>query len=258
MSELHVMVLTCGDLGYEVAGQLVGVPGVARVTLVTAPYRQPRRTFTGKLKHVWRTQGAAGFWRIAAARFGRPDMAHDESPPLPAGVQHLDVPEFHDAAALEQLRALAPDLGVVAGTYILKESLFGIPRLGSINLHSGKAPEYRGAAPAFWELHNGEPEVGITIHRVTAALDAGHILRQECFPLDTAPSEDPVEYLDRFRREVLRPNGVRLMRAAVADIAAGAVKETPQDMSKARTYRSPDRAAMKELRRRVAGRRKRR
>jgi methionyl-tRNA formyltransferase len=150
---------------------------------------------------------------------------------------------------------LKADLGVVAGTYILRESVFALPRLGSINLHSGKAPEYRGAAPAFWELYNGEREVGITIHRVTAALDAGHILRQETFPLDPAPVEDPMAYLERYRREVLRPQGVRLVAETVAALADGTVVERPQDPARARTYRTPDLAAARELRRRVARRR---
>jgi peptidoglycan/xylan/chitin deacetylase (PgdA/CDA1 family) len=61
----------------------------------------------------------------------------------------------------------------------LRDGVFDIPRYGSINLHSGKTPEYRGAAPAFGERHNGESAVGITIHRVAAALDAGDVLRQE-------------------------------------------------------------------------------
>jgi methionyl-tRNA formyltransferase len=144
---------------------------------------------------------------------------------------------------------------VVAGTYILGETVFTIPRLGSVNLHSGKAPEYRGAAPGFWELYNGEREVGITIHRVATALDAGNILLQEAFPLDPMPPGDPLAYLERYRREVLQPNGVRLLVRAVADIASGRVHEQPQDPARARTYRTPDYRAIRELRRRVEARR---
>ena len=134
--------------------------------------------------------------------------------------------------------------------------MFSIPRLGAINLHSGKAPTYRGAAPAFWELFNGEHEVGITIHRVTAELDAGTILIQETFPLDPAPAGDPLAYLERYRAEVLEPHGIRLVAEAVGRIAAGTAVDTPQDTTQARTWRSPNHAAVRELRRRVRERRK--
>src|SRR5256885_4773918 len=65
------------------------------------------------------------------------------------------------------------------------------------------------SAPGFWELYNGDSAVAITIHRVTTRLDAGHILRQETFPLDPAPAGDPIAYLERYRRQILRPQRVR-------------------------------------------------
>ncbi|HEX6534664.1 MAG TPA: formyltransferase family protein [Gemmatimonadaceae bacterium] len=261
MQPLRVAVLSCGALGAEVAARLVECPEVRDVVLVTAPYRTRVRSFRGKLRHVWRTQGPAGLAGVAAAKLrralGAPDAVAEE-PPLepPPGVEHLRVPDFHDPGAIAALRARAPDLGVLAGTYILRPEVFEIPRLGSINLHSGKVPEYRGAAPAFWELYHGEHAVGITIHRVVAALDAGTVLRQEMFPLDPAPPDDPIAYIERYRREVLRPNGVRLLAEVVSAIARGTATETQQDAGRARTHRTPDYRAIRELRRRVAARRR--
>jgi folate-dependent phosphoribosylglycinamide formyltransferase PurN len=254
---LVVVVLSCGDLGAEVAERLNTVHGVSRVCLVTAPYRQPHRTLAGKIRHVWRTQGPIGFARILGSRFGSRGATGDASERrLDPSIPQLHVVDFHAPEAIAEIAALGADLGVLAGTYILRESVFSLPRLGSINIHSGKAPQYRGAAPGFWELYNGEHEVGITIHRVTATLDAGHILRQETFPLDPAPVEDPMDYLERYRREVLRPEGVRLVAETVASLAAGTAVERRQDPTGARTYRSPDRTAVRMLRRRVAARRR--
>src|SRR5438876_1020990 len=141
---MHVLVLTCGDLGFQVAERLVTVPGVARVTLVTSPYRQPKRTLGGKVKYVWRTQGPIGLVRIFVTKLTRSRRATspDAERKLPEALRVLQVEDFHAPGALTQVRALAPDLGVVAGTYILQACVFEIPRLGSINLHSGKAPEY--------------------------------------------------------------------------------------------------------------------
>ena len=262
---LRVAVLSCGDLGAAVARELVRLPGVAAVTLATAPYSRTHLSVMGKIRRVYRTQGLPGLLGVAAARL-RPRRARPlsdraappPSDPLPPGVERHHFPDLHHPQCLETLRRFAPDLGVVAGTYILKESVFAIPRLGSINLHSGKAPEYRGAAPGFWELYNAEPEVGITIHRVATALDAGDILLQETFPLDPAPPGDPLDYLERYRAEVLRPNGVRLVATAVAQLAAGSARVRAQDAAKAVTYRTPDYRALRELRRRVRARRRER
>ena len=255
---LAVVVLTCGDLGIDVAESLRAVPGISRVSLVTAPYRQPRRTLIGKIRHVWRTQGPVGLFRVVGARL-RPRRDADDPPQrsVDPAITHVHVSDFAAPDARDRIGSLQADLGVVAGTYILPESVFRLPRLGSINLHSGKAPEYRGAAPGFWELYNGEREVGITIHWVTAALDAGAILRQETFPLDPAPPGDPMAYLERYRREVLRPQGIRLVAETVAALADGTAVERLQDPSRARTYRTPDWAAIRELRRRVTDRRPR-
>jgi methionyl-tRNA formyltransferase len=265
-SPLTVVVLSCGDLGIEVSNRLARLPEVRSVMLVTAPYRRRALTLTGKIRHVWRTQGPRGLPSVAAEKLrtalGRGNTAGEgpaaDAPPvvLDEGIERLQVPDFHVESCRAAIRERAPDLGVIAGTYILRPEVFEIPRLGSINLHSGKAPEYRGAAPAFWELYNGEREVGITIHRVVAALDAGNVLIQETFPLDTAPAGDPLEYLERYRNEVLRPNGVRLLADAVAAIAHETTRERAQDTSKAMTYRTPDYKAIRELRRRVAARRR--
>jgi methionyl-tRNA formyltransferase len=251
-----VAVLSCGDLGDAVARELAGVPGVEQVVVVTAPYARRRPSFVAKVRAVYRTQGPPGLLAVLAAKLRN---GRRRPPPAPAptpdpGAHHFR--DFHAPECLAMLRDFAPDLGVVAGTYILQETVFSIPRLGSINLHSGKAPEYRGAAPAFWELYNGEREVGITIHRVAPTLDAGDILLQKTFPLDPAPIEDPLEYLERYRGEVLRPNGIALLAHAVAQIANGTARPRPQDPDRARTYRTPDYRAVRELRRRVEARRR--
>jgi methionyl-tRNA formyltransferase len=54
-----------------------------------------------------------------------------------------------------QIRDFAPDLGLSLAASILKESLFSIPHLLTLNLHKGRLPGYRGMPPAFWKLRNG-------------------------------------------------------------------------------------------------------
>ena len=182
----------------------------------------------------------------------------DGAPPitLAPGIERFDVSDFHSPESLSIIERLRPDLAVLAGTYILKEPVFTLPRQGSINLHSGKVPEYRGAAPAFWELYHGEKAVGVTIHRVDAALDAGPVLAQEMFPIDPAPPGDPLAYIEQFRQKVLGPNGVRMLVETVRALAQGTATEIPQNHAAAQTFRSPEYRAVRELRRRVKARRR--
>jgi methionyl-tRNA formyltransferase len=261
MNGLSIVVLSCGDLGIQVANRLVAVSGVERVTLVTTPYRSKKLGLVKRVARTYRHEGLLGLSAASARRvlrsvgLRRDNTETPHATPIDGRVACYRFADFHDADCTAHLRLTTPDLGVVAGTYILQPAVFEIPRLGCINLHMGKAPAYRGSAPAFWELYHGEREVGITIHRVARTLDAGNILLQEAFPIDPAPFSDPLQYVERYREEVLRPNGVRMLVDAVARLAANRLDETVQDPSRARTFRMPDHAAIRELRRRVAARR---
>ncbi len=261
VQRLNVVVLTSTPIGVEMAEGLSPVPEIAELTVVTSNGTPRRRSLVAKVRGILRYDGLSGLARAASARLlhprrprgGRPTGAllAERCP----GVRHVHVASFWDASARETVRALAPDLGVVAGTYLLPPALFSIPRLGCVNLHLGRAPEFRGSSPGFYEMLGGVPEVGITIHRVTEALDGGNILRQELFPLELAPPGDPVAYLKRFQTEVLVPNGVRLMAATVAALARGEHAEQVQDLARGRVRRRATYALKRELRRRVEARR---
>jgi len=77
------------------------------------------------------------------------------------------------------LKELKPDVIAACGCSILRENLLEVPPLGTINLHSGIAPRYRGCSCYFWALYNNEPEyVGVTVHYVTPGIDDGDIIHQ--------------------------------------------------------------------------------
>ena len=251
---LRVVVLTCSADGWEAAQALARAPGVELRAVVQTPLAKPR-SFRTRLRNVYRYHGVAGLLRIPINQLrGRLNQAASARHAT-ADVPLLAFDNFHDADCLAALQALAPDLAVVDGTYVLRESVFLLPRYGSINLHCGRLPDYRGAPPAFWELHNGEREVGVTVHRVSAKLDEGPILQQELFPLDPAPAGDPLDYVRDVWLRVLRPNGLRMVAECAARIAAGTSTERAQGTTTAPTYRRPDLTAKRLLRERVRARR---
>jgi len=98
------------------------------------------------------------------------------------------VPALHDPAVVTLIREWRPDLGLSLGAPILKASLFDVPRLGTLNLHKGRLPDYRGMPPAFWELANGEREIGCSVHRVVSDLDAGDVLAEAAIATSRFPS----------------------------------------------------------------------
>lgn len=84
------------------------------------------------------------------------------------------------------LTGYRPDLLVIYGfNWILPPEVFGAPRFGTINIHTSLLPRYRGPAPVLWAIRNGDPDLGVTIHRVDEGVDTGPILAQQGgIPLD--------------------------------------------------------------------------
>ena len=82
-----------------------------------------------------------------------------------------------DEAVLDELRALEPDVIVVAAYgKLLPQALLDIPKKAIINVHSSLLPQYRGAAPINWAVLNGDEETGVTIQNMTAEMDDGDVL----------------------------------------------------------------------------------
>lgn len=255
----RVAVLTCSDLGFETADVIAEVPGVDVVAVIHSPLR--RGSVRQRLRRAWRNRGLPGLFRIAFSRahnaFARLLGRHTLAQRTPRhSIPILYFRDFHDEDCLTAIDGLSIDLFVVSGTYILRPPVFERPRHGSINLHCGRVPEFRGSPPAFWELYEGVPEVGVTIHRVSAQLDEGAVLMEERFPLDIAPAGDPVAHAQLVWRTVLFPAGLRMLAEVVSRFAHGGLTETRQPPGDRPPYRTPTREQVRELRRRVRSRRR--
>lgn len=127
----------------------------------------------------------------------------------------------HSAASIRHVRAFNPDLGLSLAAPILKAPLFELPRLGTLNLHKGKLPHYRGMPPAFWEFFHNESSVGCTIHKVAKGLDTGDIL------LEDAVARQRYSTV-RGMRLALDELGIRITCDAVAMMAQNNVCWRPQ------------------------------
>lgn len=152
---------------------------------------------------------------------------------------HLNGPN-----AINILRQADVDLGVVLGTRLLKECIFSVPRMGCINLHEGKVPEYRGMPPGFWELYDGAETAGVTVHFVDAGLDTGDVIGT-C-EIKIAKTDTP-----NSLRQKLHIEGARVLAAAVGSIQVGNVKRRAQPETILRPRSKPTLAQTKELKARL-------
>jgi hypothetical protein len=159
----------------------------------------------------------------------------------------LVVPDIHAPDVLERVRDMDADLGLIYGSPILRPELFNIPRLGSLGIHHGTLPHYRGRKTTFWEVFNGEPVAGIAIQQVQEGLDAGDIVMQGEVPIGRRWWWS----VDHDAQEL----GVRLYLEAILAVQSGSAIRRPQHRTgNLKSYREPGMRDMLRLAiRHVAG-----
>jgi folate-dependent phosphoribosylglycinamide formyltransferase PurN len=141
------------------------------------------------------------------------------------------VPDIHSVDVLQHVRSLDPDLGLIYGSPILKPVLFEIPHLGTLGIHHGKAPEYRGKKTTFWEIYNGEKTVAVTIQKVNAGLDTGDILKQGTVTIERRSYRNVCQKLDEL--------GIELYLQAIIEVHHNTATYSPQVGKKGKLYRDP-------------------
>ncbi len=153
-----------------------------------------------------------------------------------AGIPVRQPPRLREAAVIDELRALAPDLIVVAAYgLLLPPAVLAIPPLGCINVHASLLPRWRGAAPIQRAVLAGDRTSGITIMRMDEGLDTGDILLQRAVRL--APRETGGSLHDR-----LAGLGGETLGEAFERLESGGLEPTPQDPVRATYAPKIDRA----------------
>ena len=159
--------------------------------------------------------------------FTQPDKPRNRNKVTPSPVKEYaltqNLPVFQpvtmrDGTALEDLKALAPDLAVVAAYgRILPEEILSLPPMGCINVHASILPKYRGAAPINWAILNGDKETGVTIM---------HMARECDTPI--RPDETAEELFSD-----LAALGADAISEAIEQIRNGTAQRVPQDAEQA-------------------------
>jgi methionyl-tRNA formyltransferase len=134
---------------------------------------------------------------------------------------------LREPMAQQELRALAPDLMIVAAYgLLLPAAVLAIPPRGCINVHASLLPRWRGAAPIERAIEAGDTQTGITIMQMDEGLDTGPMLLQRPCPIGAADTGESV-------RERLGVLGAEALMAALALLFTDRLEPMPQDSRQA-------------------------
>ena len=260
--EYRIVVFT-GSLSYAVRAGIAAIDEALPRPSWMIVVEQPRKHVVTLMRNQWRNLRRNG-WRwiayqlreLVAAAMPRADStAHSGQPGYSASRIALEangrmifclVQNLHAESTIAKVREFAPDLGLSIAAPILRPALFGIPRLGTLNLHKGKVPNYRGMPPAFWEFWNDEQYVGCTVHEVDAKLDTGRVVAEKTVVRDRYSTIKGVQL-------TLDSIGIALMRDAACAVLAGTAQRRAQGPD-GKTFRKPTLGQVAALKARLAPR----
>lgn len=142
---------------------------------------------------------------------------------LIGGEKVLEKPKL-DRALLDRVGALEPDLLVSwFWTNKIPPSFVKAARWGGFGVHPSLLPRHRGPDPTTWAILEGDPETGVTAHRIAAEYDTGAILGQRRVAID------PGWNAWRLAKALDRPS-LALLREVAGRFADGAPpRELPQE-----------------------------
>ena len=136
---------------------------------------------------------------------GRGRKKSPEDPPVAAwakekGLKVLQPEKARDQDFLAEFASLKPDV-VVTCAYgqILTDAFLSIPARATINIHPSALPKYRGATPVPAALLAGETETAVSILFTVRALDAGAVILQKPYEIQTG--ETSGQLTDRLFKE---------------------------------------------------------
>ncbi len=129
----------------------------------------------------------------------------------------------------KELSSFGADIFVTAAYgKILPENILALPKMGCVNVHASILPYYRGAAPLWRVVLNGEKETGVTTMLTDIGMDTGDILLCEKLEISEDMTTGDVH-------DAMSELGARIIVDTLNGLVKGEIKPVPQDHEKA-TY----------------------
>ncbi len=130
------------------------------------------------------------------------------------------------------MAGLEPYLGIaVVYTRIIRLQLRSLFMAGVVNFHASLLPAYRGRHPLYWALYQGETHAGLTVHLVDEKIDHGPVLFR--VKVRIRRFDSVASLYNRINQK-----SRRLFPPILKEAAAGGLRGTPQDESRATCFSS--------------------
>jgi len=88
-----------------------------------------------------------------------------------------------------------------------------MPKIGGVNLHRGKLPDYAGAEPIKQALNNGDDFIYITSHILAEEIDCGETIATYKHPVNYNIQEPIYVNIERLKRELTPHFGPLLIKS---------------------------------------------
>lgn len=225
-------------------------PAWPMLVLEDTPRRLPRRVYVRrKVRRLWREPLSYPLELIV--QLWQRQRKTTTEPTRPLTLDELCNPmiqnrvvNYRDGSAAEALRVFMPWLGISLGAPILPSELFDGPKIGTINIHKSLLPDYRGMPPGFWELYDGAPTSGVSIHWVNQGLDTGDLVDQVPCPIEPCTTPQSLsQQLDALT--------IPLLLGTLARLDADERPATPQAATRTPTRSRPPFLVRRALERRL-------
>jgi methionyl-tRNA formyltransferase len=142
-----------------------------------------------------------------------------------AGIPVFQPASLRDPTEIEMLKALHPDVMVVAAYgLLLPEAVLNVPTHGCLNVHASLLPRWRGAAPVQHALLHGDKETGVTIMQMEKGLDTGPMLHKASCEITTADNAGTLT-------QTLADLGAQAMLDVLSDLSQMQASASVQDDS---------------------------
>lgn len=137
------------------------------------------------------------------------------------GVKVMQPTDLKSPEFIQELKDLGTNLIVVVAFRKMPEEVWGLPELGTFNLHGSILPNYRGAAPLNWAVINGETETGVTTFFLDEKIDTGELIDHSKIKIGKNDTVGDIH-------DELMGVGAKLVLKTVQRIEAGSVETVPQ------------------------------
>jgi methionyl-tRNA formyltransferase len=139
----------------------------------------------------------------------------------------IDDPNSNEGITL--MKSIAPDVVGVNVLNILRKAFLKIPKVATVNIHTGILPQFRGLDSRRWAILEGGA-VGVSAHLVDEGLDTGEILARRELELQ------PGDTIDTITNRNYYTNKWQVFTEALLKVQRGEIRGIKQEISEGKQY----------------------